>query len=151
MSDKEQYDGVLDGAPPSIPPGSYEAIYTHHETSLVFNTAKVFVHFKVVEGEHTGVKLYRAYRVKSLRGKPRRNGSFKVGHSHDLFRDYVSLMEAKERPDRISLRRLKGCVLTIKVRTVKKDYRQRELIPLLFYSVVDSIEGLVAGAVNAPS
>lgn len=144
----ELYDAALVDAPACIPPGQYEAVYLHHQTAFIFNSAKVFVHFRITDGDYTGMKLYRAYRVKKLRGKPRKGGSFELGHTHELYRQFVRLTQAKERPDRLSLRRLKNCVLQIRVRTVKKDSKQRELPDALQYSVVDSIESLLAGSLQ---
>lgn len=132
---------------PLVPPGEYHVHYLGHETSFMFNSAKVFVHFQINEGEHNGVKLYRAYRVKSIKGKPRRYGSFKLGHTHELYRQFVRMTGTKERADRISLARLKGCGLRVSVRTVRKDSKQRELPEPLQYSVVDEMLAVEVGDV----
>lgn len=140
------HDAQLVDAPALLPPGEYQAYYTQHETAIVFHSAKVFVHFRVHGGDYDRVKLYRAYRVHSLKGKPRKGGSIRLRHSHELFRQFVRLTPSgRERPDRISLGRLRGCLLRISVRTVKKDSRQRALPEALQYSVVDEIIAVEAG------
>lgn len=142
----ELYDGQLDGAPPLMPEGEYTASYIRHETAYIYKSPKVFVHFRIHGGDHDGQTVYRAYRVKELRDKrPRKNGSFKLRHSQELYRQLVMLSGQQERPDRVSLRRLKGCMLRISVRTVTHDSRQRNLPDVLRYSVVDRIIALEAG------
>ena len=142
---KQLHDGALVDAPPKIPEGKYQATYVRHETAFVFKTPKVFVHFKLHGGEYNGLRLYRAYRVHSLRGKPRKGGSFKLRHSHELYRQFVMISGCRERPDRISLSRLKRCLLTVTVKTVTRDAKQHELPPALQYSVIDRLVGVEAG------
>jgi len=132
-------DGVLVDAPPLIPAGEYEAVYLRHSTAFIFNSAKVFVHFRISGGEHNGATLFRAYRVKSITGRPRKGGAFKVRHSHDLYRQFVRVVGCRERPDRINLARLRGCLLKVSVVTVTKNSRQKALLPALQYSRVDEM------------
>ena len=139
------HDGALVDAPPQIPEGLYTATYTHHETAFVFKSPKVFIHFRLCGGEYDGLRLYSAYRVKEIRGKPRKGGAIKVRHSHELYRQFVTLSGYRERPDRISLHRLKGCLVNVQVRTVRKDSRQRDLPPALQYSVIDRLVSVEAG------
>jgi hypothetical protein len=139
------HGGELVDAPPLMPPGKYQAAYTHHETALFSKSPRVYVHFRIVGGEHDGARLYRAYRVERLNGRARKNGTFRVRHSSELFRQFVRVTGERERPDRVALSRLKSCVLLVSVRTVTTDYRQRELPEALRYSVVDEIIAVEAG------
>lgn len=139
------HEGQLVDEPPQIPPGTYKAIFKHHETSYSFKTPKVYLHFELQGGDYAGMRLYRAFRVKELRGKQGKGGRFKLRHSHELYRQFVKLSGARERPDRISLRRLKHCLLNVSVRTVTTDSRQRPLPPALRYSVIDDLVSVEAG------
>jgi hypothetical protein len=139
------HGGELVDAPPLIPEGRYQAAYTHHETGLFVKSPRVFLHFRIVGGSHDGKRLYRAFRVERLNGRARKNGTFRVRHSSELFRQFVRVTGERERPDRIALSRLKSCVLQVSVRTVTTDSRQRELPEALRYSVVDEMLSVEAG------
>lgn len=140
------HDAQLVDAPGRIPPGEYQAYYRRHETAFMFKSPKVFIHFEIHGGEHGGTKVYAAYRVKELRGKPRKGGGIRLRHSQDLYRQFVRLTpNQRERPDRISLQRLRGCLLRVSVRTVTKDAKQRELPEALQYSVVDEMLAVEVG------
>lgn len=133
-----------------IPEGQYQVTYQYHETKVVFNTPKVFVHFKITDlGPHHGIKLFRAFRVNELIGKPGRGGRFKLKKRSDLFLMLCHLYQNQNiRPDRISLRDLKGLILNVMVRTVGKDYKQKILPEILKYSVIGDIQGIEAGHMN---
>jgi len=140
------YDTELVDAPAQIPAGVYQATYLRHETAFIFKSPKVFIHFRIEGGEYHGMKLYRAYRVKELRGKPRKGGGIKLRHSQELYRQFVRMASNHvERPDRISLQRLRGCLIKISVRTVATDSRQRALPAALQYSVVDEMLSIEVG------
>lgn len=144
-------DGSLAKAPEHIPPGEYEAFYLYHETSYFRKTPKVYLHLQIHGGEHNGKRLYRAYRVKTLTGKPKKNGGFTVNHSHAIYRQMVSITQAVTRPDRISLTSLKGCLLRVSVRTVKRDAgaetRKPKALPeALKYSVIDELLAIETGS-----
>ena len=125
--------------PPLVQDGKYEAVFVRHETAFVFRTGKVFLWFRIVAGEHFGVELYRPYRVKQLTGKAGPGGGFRLAPGSDLFAMLVRVLAVQRRPDRISLRALKGAVLEIRTRTVTSDHRQREAPEWLRYSVVDDV------------
>jgi hypothetical protein len=138
---------ILDG-PETIlmPEGEYEAVLIRHETAKVFNCPKVFLWFRIVQpGEHFEKEIFRAYRVKLLIGKQGKQGRFKLHPRSELAMALYRLLGAKRRPDRISLHSLKNCVWRIKVRTVKSDYKQRELPEFLYYSVVEDIIAQLTG------
>lgn len=148
MSGSEQYDAELVDATPQIPEGEYQVVYIGHETSYMFKTPRVFVHFRVVGGQYDGTVLYASYRVPALKGKPRKSGGFKLRNSSKLFREMVTLTGKKERPDRISLRGLKGALIRVKVRTVTQDSKQNPLPTPCRYSVVDKMISIDAGTVH---
>jgi hypothetical protein len=144
-------DVLVDGDDwPSIPDGSYLAQYIHHDTCEVFQTAKVFVHFRIVEpGPFSGVCLYRAFRASGLIGKPGRNGRFRLKKRSELYLTLCWLHEGRKlRPDRVSLRDLRDVMLRVTTRTVFRDYKQRPLPEMLRYSVVDEIQGIEVGSLN---
>ena len=141
-------DVLIDGkAWPLIPDGNYPTKYTHHDTAIVFATAKVFVHFEIVEpGPYFGLRLMRAYRASGLIGKPTRNGRFRLKRRSELFLTLCRLDERrKRRPDRVSLRDFKDVVLWVTTRTVVRDYKQRPLPEALRYSVIDELKEIEVG------
>jgi hypothetical protein len=136
---------IVDDAP-LIPPGEYLVTYLRHETAVMFTRPKAFVHFRIVDGPYAGVPVYGAFRVKQLRGRPRKQGQFTLGRSSELFRQYARLTGGRERPDRIALSNLKNCVLRVRVRTVDHDFRQRTLPESCQYSIVGDLLSVEAGA-----
>ena len=136
-------EGEMDcGNAPLLREGEYRAVLTSHETAIVFRAPKVFLHFRIIDpGEWFGAMLYRAYRVKSLAGRPSKNGGFKVTRGGDLFEMLCRVLDIRSRPDRVSVAPLRGIVLKVKVRTVTHDYQQRPLREWLRYSVVADVLG----------
>jgi hypothetical protein len=131
---------------PLVPEGEYQVRLLHHETAVIFKSPKVYLHFAILEpGAHHGKHLFRAYRVKKLKGKPARNGSFTLGRGSDLFFTIAKLYPKEPRLDRISLLALRNVVLRASVRTVTHDYRQRDLPESMQYSVIDSLLSIEAG------
>jgi hypothetical protein len=123
-----------------IPDAEYSAVLVYHETSFIFRTPKVYLWFRIIDpGPLFEVMVFRAYRVKRITGKPKRNGGFKLGRGSDLFMDLVRLLGIKSRPDRISPRELRNRIWRIRTRTVKTDYAQRALVEWQQYSVVGKL------------
>ena len=55
-----------DGLHPLIEEGEYVVKYLRHETSHYFGkTPRIFIHFEIAEGEHTGTKLFAGYNVRA--------------------------------------------------------------------------------------
>ncbi len=143
-------DGVLVGDDwPAIPDGEYSAIASHWETAHIFRCAKLFLHFQIVDGQHTGKKLFAAFRVSALLGKPGRFGRFKAARRSRLVLMLATLTGQRLRGDRLALRWLTRCVLRVRTRTVVQNYEQTNLPKCLHYSVVSAIESVEAGADNA--
>lgn len=139
---------------PRIPDGTHRVQFLHHDTAVTFTVLKVFLHLQVVDpGEHLGVRIYRPYRVQRIIGRAKRHGRFVLGVRHELFVTLVRLYEEharrtqapRIRPDRVTLRPLRGCVLEATTRTVTHEHRQRPLPECLRYSVVDELTRIVAG------
>lgn len=138
--------------PPLVPDRQYNAVFVKHETAMVFNTGKVFVWFRLVDvGEQFGVELYRVYRVSRLLSRPGAGGRFKLKPSGDMFATLCRLLDVRARPDRISLRGLRGRVWRVRSRTVRTDNRQRVLPEWMRYSVIDDILGDAQGGALPPS
>lgn len=127
---------------PLLPEGEYLVAYTGHTQRFMFNTGKLFVRFRIVDGERSGARLYRAYNV-----KPTGRATFKTAHSSSLYREFCTLTGKRERADRLALSRLKGCVIRARVRTVSVDSKHRPLPEYLRYSVIDELCSLEAGHV----
>jgi hypothetical protein len=143
-------DVLLEGRKwPLLREGEYLVVYTHHETAIVFNTPKVFLHFRINEpGPYLNERLYGAYRASELMGRPGKNGRFKLKHRSELYLTMCWLYQARKlRSDRMSLRDLKRLGLRASIRTVTKDYKQRPLPECELYSVVDAIKRIEVGAV----
>ena len=135
---------------PIIAPGTYEAVYVHHETKYIFQSPKVFVWFRIVSpGPAFDVLVYRAYRARALTTKAGRYGGFKVARGSDIYHDLGRILNTRVRPDRVSAIVLRGAVYRIKVRTVTKDHKQRPIPEWGQYSVVDQL--LHSETVTKPS
>jgi len=131
-------------APPLVAPGVYSVAYVKHETVLAFGRQpKVAVTFCVVDGPALGEHLRRFYRVRQLKSKPKRGGTFKAGWHGELLHEFVGLFnEMPERLDRIPMTRFRNRILRGRVKTVKQTSKQKELPELLQYSVIDSLVGV---------
>jgi len=136
------YDGIVEGSIwPLVPDGRYLATYIDHdvvELAQFKKAAKVFIRLRLFDaGEHSGKVLFKAYRAKRrIDGK-----RFTVGARSELLKMVCRVISHRTRPDRISLRDLKHCLLQVSTRTVAKDGKQRELPEVLRYSVIDDILG----------
>ncbi len=131
---------------PLLPDCEYVMRYLYHETVMAFRTPKVILHMQIVEpGQHHAKRLIQAYRVRELKGKPRKWGRFKLTRHQDLFITLAHLYGKRLRHDRVSLRALGKVLLRATTRTVATDYRQRPLPEVLHYSVVDELVSIEAG------
>lgn len=147
--DGAQGDVAIDAAgyKPRVPDAEYSAVVVRHDTAFIFRTPKVILRFRITTlGPQCGVELFKAYRVAKLRSKPGPGGQISLRPGGDLFMDLVRLLQIRQRPDRMSLRDLKGRLWKISTRTVTTDYEQRPLPEWLQYSVVDRITEAETGA-----
>jgi hypothetical protein len=125
-----------------VPNGLYEAVFVRHGTFLVFGKHPcVWLRFRLVTpGEHFDKQLVRWYRVASLKGRPRPEGSFTLRKKSLLFLDLVRLSDYKQKPSRVSLGIFRGAAFEISTRKVKKSWNAQVALPdWLHYSVVDKI------------
>jgi hypothetical protein len=141
-------DGVLDGVRPAlIAPGEYDLLYLYHETGMLFagKAPKLSLWFKVVTlGPFLDAKVARYYNVKRLLSKPGKRGRFAVGWHSELVLDYARLFGLPRRVDRLSLDGLKGVVVRGTVRTVRTNWKQKPMPECLTYSVIDSLNRVMA-------
>lgn len=123
---------------PLLKPGIYTGVLDHHQTdaSAFGGKPKVYMIFTLMDPGVFGIRVFRAYNVKAIVGRPKRNGAFQCSRRQDLTLHLANLSSV-ERPDRISLAQFRGREMKLKLRTVKMDYRQRLLPRSLRYSVVD--------------
>jgi hypothetical protein len=131
---------IKDDPWPLIPDKSIHNVsYVRHEKGRYSGGGeKLYVVFEIQDfGEHFGKRLFKAY---NLYSPPKR--------SSDLFKDlerlYGKRVSKGMRLPPLTL--FRGKVLTIKVRTVKKNYKQTEVPQYQWYSVVDQIIGIAAGS-----
>lgn len=133
---------AVDGFKPLLPEGQwFEARFVGHATAIIFATHKVFWEFQIVEpGDWFEQRLFRAFRVRKVIGRPAKQGKFVLAAGGDMYATLVRLLDVKQRADRITLRPLKHMLFRIKTRTVRTN-REHEPIPEhAQYSVVDKIE-----------
>ncbi len=131
-----------DQKPPLIKPGEYPLGFDYHQTAWLFNQPKLILLFTVLsEGDYHGVKLKRFYNVRSLIGKPGREGKYKPsGWSSDLIREYANLFgSVPDRLDRFSLKPFNNVVITGEVKTVRLDSKKREIPECVQYSVIERL------------
>ena len=139
MSDDLEFIVDTKYLPPKIPEGSYEGVFVRSELAVVFKCLKLFVYFRITElGEYHGMEFYRAYRVHPG-SKSGKSPKYVLKPRSELLRTIRRISGEKIRRDRASLSALRGKILRLKVRTVIKDYRQRDLPEHDQYSVIEDI------------
>lgn len=141
-SDQDDEDTALvDGFKPLLPEGMWlDAKFADHSTVWMFNSPKVIWEFEVVQpGDWFEVRLFRAFRVRSIIGRPSRRGKFKLHAGGDMYQTLARLLDYKQRADRISLQPLREMVFQVKVRTVQVNSRQDDIPEHAQYSVIDEI------------
>ena len=92
----DEDDGAMAvvGFRPILPDGVYEARFVEHQTAIVFGSPKIFLWFQIVEsGPYFETKLFRAFRVRALKGKPSRNGRFVAGVRGELYPLLTELLD----------------------------------------------------------
>lgn len=125
--------------PPKIPEGTYEGVYSRCESKVVFKCPKVFVYFRITQlGPYYGQELYRPYRAHTA-SKTSKSAKLILKPRSELLRMVRKIGGENIRRDRASLSVLSGKVLKLKVRTVTKDYRQRDLSEYDQYSVIEDV------------
>ena len=134
---------------PLLPDAEYEARFIKQEivSMKMFKGAySLFAHFEILHFDNTpSTKIYGAWpiSISSSAGKKR----ISAGGRSSLYIMLCRVYDYRVRPDWVSLQGLRGCVIKVKTRTVKKNFRQRALPQCLWYSVVDDIISVEAGSV----
>ena len=133
---------AVDGFKPLLPEGRwFEARFDDYSTAIIFGAHKVFWEFTIVEpGEWFDHKLFRAFRVRKVIGRPARHGKFVISAGGDMYDLLVRLLDVRLRADRISLRPLKPMLFRILTRTVRTNHKQQPIPEHARYSVIDAIE-----------
>ena len=134
---------------PLLPDGEYEACFIKQEIvslRMFKGETRLFAHFEILDnGSRIGTKIYGAWRI--LRSSSSGKQRISVGRNSNLYIMLCRVYSKRIRPDRISFQELRDCVLKIKTRTVKKNFRQLVLPECLWYSVVDDIISIEVGSV----
>ena len=133
---------AVDGFKPLLPEGRwFEARFVGHATAIIFTTHKVFWEFQIVEpGDWFEQRLFRAFRVRKIIGRPAKQGKFVLAAGGDMYDTLVRLLDVKQRADRITIRPLKQMLFRIRTRTVRTNHRQEPIPEHAQYSVIDAIE-----------
>lgn len=142
IADSSQRDEiVVEGFRPLLPEGIWlDAKLIGHDTAFIFRAPKVILQFSVVQpGEFFGLRLFRAFRVKRLVGRPGNGGRFVLGARSDLYTLLVTLLNVKLRADRVSLNALRQMLFRVKTRTVRTNHEQKATPEVLFYSTISEI------------
>jgi hypothetical protein len=121
---------TLEDSPPILPPGDYLVSFVRYNQSPFQGVPKLYVYFSVVDqGPNFEKILFKAYN----NYVPPRTGS-------SLYKDMLLLYGKRIRKNtRLTLDLFKGRILLVRVRTVKRDFKQRLLPEYMHYSVIDSI------------
>ena len=132
----------VQGFKPLLPEGKwFEARFDGHSTAIIFAASKVFWEFTIIEpGDWYEQKLFRAFRVQKVIGRPAKNGKFVLKAGGEMYQTLCRLLEVKQRTDRISLGALMHMVFRIRTRTVLINSKQEPLPEHARYSVIDAIE-----------
>jgi hypothetical protein len=139
-------EGQIDwSGPPLVPNGIYDVGFVSYSTAYMFNKVpKLVLNFRILDfGEHNGKVLPRYYNVKRIKGRPRKNGDFKVGRRSDFVHEYATLFGLPRRLDRVSMTPFKSVIIKAKVEVVTSDYKQRQMPEALKYSKIAELREVV--------
>lgn len=126
---------------PVVPEGRYAAQCIRCERSQShYNSLKLFLTFKIIDGEHTGKELFMAMNlIDSRTKKPFR----KIPAGSKYYKNWTIANHnmRPNRQDRMSPKIFQNAIFEVSVRTVKPKYPDgnNELPEGLRYSVVDFI------------
>ena len=129
---------------PLIPEGIYQLAYVYHSTFLFMGRQpKVAIFFRIVDpGDYFGIALTAYYNVIKFIGNRGKSGGFKVAKRSSLARDYCRVFPTEPTPrlDRLPLSKMSNVIIQGTVRTVEKDFNQREIPEAVRYSKILTIE-----------
>jgi hypothetical protein len=128
------------GSDALIPEGEYQAVYVSHMTTNGTFGPKLKITFRIVsQGPYYASLIDGWYNLKGTGEKTGKRGKIITSKHSKFVEEITKLFQMKIRVNRISATMLSGHVLIIKVRTVKKNGRQKNLSDVLQYSTVDSM------------
>jgi hypothetical protein len=124
---------------PLIPDGVYDAVFIRAEGGRCFGTLKLFLYFKIITpGQYNETELYMPFNVNKER---------KIAPSSKYYKTWCQV-NGGQRPSRnavMSPNIFRGKFFEVKVKTIRKDYNGDELLPSLFYSIIDKILSVSMG------
>jgi hypothetical protein len=149
-------DCIVEGLDyPLISEGQYEAVLESYETSLRFSKknnrekkvrqgGKIYFHFHVDPYNNAGlgqekVILFMALNAKAIILPAGKNGKFKVGTRSKYVKVFNKLFPSDAKDQRRSPKNLMKKSLTVKVRTVTTNEKQKRLAEHERYSIVGDI------------
>lgn len=135
IDDGGHQHGLDDDVLHHVEPGRYEVTYVRHTVVPIYEQRKLRIDFQLLA--HPNLVIPRWYRV------PHAGRRISAGRSSHLMRDMQAALIRRFRPDRIPISELKGILLLAAVRDVVIDNRQRPLVTINVYSVIDQILGRV--------
>ena len=129
--------------PPQIPEGDYRAKCVGFGFDRMFGRQKkVNLRFRIIEPPRMmGCELKRYYNCPWTGGKRKRR-TISPGWFSELMREFSLCFGPPKQRNHVSLDKFKGNLFLIRVSTVKRDYRSREKVAGLEYSVVSEILAL---------
>ena len=132
-------DSPLDAERPIlINPGEYEITLSRYWKGYLYGkSSKLILVFRIVtEGSYYGQHIYRCYNIKGL---TKRKEIIPKGWHSNFVREYSRLFGMPRKLRDIGIRQFKHKVFKCRVRTVKKDFKQRPLPDDMQYSVIDEL------------
>ena len=118
---------------PLIPSDSYIAQCFKHDTGLSFgNQPKVYLWFRIIEGQYAGKELFMACSL------PKKGKKLSPGHKYYKVWQFVN-GRPPSKGTKLSPRLFKGRIFKIKTRTARSRMGDKEMSNAHNYSVVDEI------------
>jgi len=128
-----------------IPEGEYNFLLTSIWKGFMYKgrAPKVFLTFRIMtEGPYYGQHLKRYYNVN---GFTKKNEVIPRGWTSYLVREYTVLFGLPRTLKDIGLTKFKGKIIRGKVKTVKKDFKGKDLAEPNWHSCIDELTQLITG------
>jgi len=145
MNDDNEAGGSIDPRFPHvlIPDGKYVCKYLRYETrsGSVIVKPKLWLLFMVIQpGDRFGTPLYRYYNLQTAKPPFGPGGDFTLSPKGQFYRDYCKFFGPPKRSDRLAIgKNFKQYDWTCSVRTVSRDFFDKEIPPDARYSVIDDL------------
>jgi len=128
-----------------IEPGRYDARVVDAETRMFFfgRSPRAIVWFQIASmGAAFETILPAYYAVRSITGKPRRHGRFRIGLRSRLARDLAAMLNRRPPLDVVPLDELVNALFAVDVVTVDTDATQQAIPAGARYSKVARVLGV---------